>query len=53
MRFDLLILVALCILAHGWQGRINAGADALSIIGWTLNLLALVLIVLALVRPSP
>lgn len=50
MRTDHLVLLALVILAHGWQSRIVADALVLSVIGWTLNVLAFAWLILALVR---
>ena len=49
-RTDVVVLLALVILAHSWQTRICADAAALSIIGWTLNVFAFAWLILALVR---
>lgn len=50
MRPDQLVLLAFVLLAHAWQPRIVGDPGVLSIVGWTLNVLAIVWLIFALMR---
>ena len=50
MRIEHLLLLGFVLIAHAWQPRIIGDAAVLSVIGWTLNVLAIVLLILALVH---
>lgn len=43
-------IIALALFAHAWHGRIQANPKVLSAIGWVVNGLAALLLLLAFVR---
>ena len=43
-------VVALAIVAHAWQSRIQAPPQVLSIIGWIINLLVMVALLACWIR---
>jgi len=46
----LLAMIALMILAHGWQKRILGDPVLLSVIGWVINIVAIIMMVVCWYR---
>jgi hypothetical protein len=44
------VVVALAIVAHGWAGRMQGPPAVLSVIGWAVNIIALIVLVLIALR---
>jgi hypothetical protein len=44
------LLIALAIIAHGWAGRMQGPPAVLSAIGWAINILALLALVVVDLR---
>jgi hypothetical protein len=44
------VLIALAIVAHGWAVRIQGPSRLMSTIGWTLNILAIALVLVEIAR---
>lgn len=44
------VVIALVILAHAWSARLQGKPSVLSVIGWAINILALVVLAALFVR---